>query len=254
LADKLDTLVGFFAIGEKPTGSKDPFALRRAALGVLRLILENRLRLPLRAACEQALAGYAAKLPDLDREGVAAELLDFFADRLKVHLRAEGVRHDLISAVFAAGHDDDLIRLLAKVDALRDFLATDDGANLLVAHRRASNIVRIEEKRDGRAYAGEPDGDRLQQHEEQTLYFRLTSVGDEIAGALAREAFTEAMAALAKLRRPVDAFFDRVTVNTDDPQLRENRLRLLARIRSALGTVADFSLIEDAQAQERRVA
>ena len=127
LADKLDTLVGFFAIGEKPTGSKDPFALRRAALGVLRLILENRLRLPLRAAFEQALAGYAAKLPDLDRAGVASELLDFFADRLKVHLRAEGVRHDLISAVFAAGQDDDLIRLLAKVDALRDFLATDDG-------------------------------------------------------------------------------------------------------------------------------
>ncbi len=254
LADKLDTLVGFFAIGEKPTGSKDPFALRRAALGVLRLILENRLRLPLRAAFEQALAGYAAKLPDLDRAGVASELLDFFADRLKVHLRAEGVRHDLISAVFAAGQDDDLIRLLAKVDALRDFLATDDGANLLIAHRRASNIVRIEEKRDGRTYAGTPDGDRLQQHEEQTLFSRLTSVGDEIEGALGREAFTEAMAALAKLRRPVDAFFDRVTVNTDEPQLRENRLRLLARIRSALGTIADFSLIEDAQAQERRVA
>jgi glycyl-tRNA synthetase beta chain len=254
LADKLDTLAGFFAIGEKPTGSKDPFALRRATLGVLRLILENRLRLPLRAAFEQALAGYAGRLPDLDRARVAAELLDFFADRLKVHLRAEGVRHDLISAVFAAGQDDDLIRLLAKVDALRDFLATDDGANLLIAHRRASNIVRIEEKRDGRTYVGAPDGDRLQQHEEQALHFRLTSVGDEIEGALWREAFTEAMAALAKLRRPVDAFFDRVTVNTDEPQLRENRLRLLAQIRSALGTVADFSLIEDAQAQERRVA
>ncbi len=254
LADKLDTLAGFFAIGEKPTGSRDPFALRRAALGVLRLILENRLRLPLRAAFEQALAGYATKLPDLDRAAVVAELLDFFADRLKVHLRAEGVRHDLISAVFAAGQDDDLIRLLAKVDALRDFLATDDGANLLVAHRRASNIVRIEEKRDGRAYAGEPDGDRLQQHEERTLYFRLTSVGDEIEDALAREAFTDAMTALAKLRRPVDAFFDRVTVNAEDPRQRENRLRLLAQIRSALGTIADFSLIEDAETQERRVA
>jgi glycyl-tRNA synthetase beta chain len=254
LADKLDTLAGFFAIGEKPTGSKDPFALRRAALGVLRLILENRLRLPLRAAFEQALAGYTGRLPHLDREAVAAELLDFFADRLKVHLRSEGVGHDLISAVFAAGQDDDLIRLLAKVDALRDFLATDDGANLLVAHRRASNIVRIEEKRDGCAYAGEPDSDRLEQHEEKALYFRLTSVGNEIEGALGREDFTEAMAALAKLRRPVDAFFDRVTVNTDDPRLRENRLRLLAWIRSALGTVADFSLIEDAETQERRVA
>jgi glycyl-tRNA synthetase beta chain len=254
LADKLDTLAGFFAIGEKPTGSRDPFALRRAALGVLRLILENRLRLPLRAAFEQALAGYAAKLPDLDRAAVVAELLDFFADRLKVHLRAEGVRHDLISAVFAAGQDDDLIRLLAKVDALRDFLATDDGANLLVAHRRASNIVRIEEKRDGRTYAGKPDEARLQQHEERALHARLTSVGDEIAGALGREAFTEAMAALAKLRRPVDAFFDRVTVNAEDPRQRENRLRLLAQIRSALGTIADFSLIEDAETQERRVA
>jgi glycyl-tRNA synthetase beta chain len=254
LADKLDTLAGFFAIGEKPTGSKDPFALRRAALGVLRLILENRLRLPLRTAFERALAGYSARLRDLDRASVAAELLEFFADRLKVHLRTEGVRHDLISAVFAAGQDDDLIRLLAKVDALRDFLATDDGANLLVAHRRASNIVRIEEKRDGRVFAGEPDSDRLQQHEEKTLYVRLASVGSEIEAALARESFTEAMAALAKLRRPVDAFFDRVTVNTDDPQLRENRLRLLAQIRSALGTVADFSLIEDAEMQERQVA
>jgi glycyl-tRNA synthetase beta chain len=180
--------------------------------------------------------------------------LEFFADRLKVHLRTEGVRHDLISAVFAAGQDDDLIRLLAKVDALRDFLVSDDGANLLIAHRRASNIVRIEEKRDGRTYAGEPDSGRLQQHEEQTLFFHLESVGGEIEGALEREAFTEAMAALAHLRRPVDAFFDRVTVNSDDSLQRENRLCLLAQIRSALGTVADFSLIEDADSQERRVA
>jgi glycyl-tRNA synthetase beta chain len=254
LADKLDTLAGFFAIGEKPTGSKDPFALRRAALGVLRLILENRLRLPLRAAFEQALAGHAERIEDLDINAVSDDLLDFFAERLKVHLRAEGVRHDLISAVFAAGHDDDLIRLLAKVDALRDFLATEDGANLLIAHRRASNIVRIEEKRDGRTYAGKPDGQRLQQDEEQMLFFRLKSVGGDIAGALEREAFTEAMAALADLRRPVDAFFDRVTVNTDDPAQRENRLQLLAQIRWALGAVADFSLIEDTEPQERQVA
>jgi glycyl-tRNA synthetase beta chain len=254
LADKLDTLCGFFALGEKPTGSKDPFALRRAALGVLRLILENRLRLPLHAAFERALAGYAERIPDLDIDAVAVDLLDFFAERLKVHLRAEGVRHDLISAVFAASQDDDLIRLLAKVDALCDFLATEDGANLLVAHRRASNIVRIEEKRDGRTYAGQPDGQRLQQDEEQMLFSRLMSVDGDIAGALQREAFTEAMAALAKLRRPVDAFFDRVTVNTDDPALRENRLQLLAQIRSALGAVADFSLIEDSEPQERQVA
>jgi glycyl-tRNA synthetase beta chain len=254
LADKLDTLCGFFAIGEKPTGSRDPFALRRAALGVLRLVLENRLRLALRAAFGQALAAYAKRMPELDSDAVAGELLDFFADRLKVHLRAEGVRHDLISAVFAAGHDDDLIRLLAKVDALRDFLATEDGANLLIAHRRASNIVRIEEKRDGRTYAGKPDGQRLQQDEEQMLFFRLKSVGGDIAGALEREAFTDAMAALAGLRRPVDAFFDRVTVNTDDPAQRENRLQLLAQIRSALGAVADFSLIEDTEPQQRQVA
>jgi glycyl-tRNA synthetase beta chain len=252
LADKLDTLAGFFAIDEKPTGSKDPFALRRAALGVLRLILENRLRLPLRAAFAQALAGYAEQ--QVDRAAVTADLLDFFADRLKVHLRTEGVRHDLVSAVFATGQDDDLIRLLARVDALRDFLATDDGANLLVAHRRASNIVRIEEKRDGRPYAGTPDSERLEQDEEQALYARLESVGGEIEAALGREAFTEAMAALAHLRRPVDAFFDRVTVNADDPGQRENRLCLLARIRSALGTVADFSLIEDADTPQRRVA
>ncbi len=254
LADKVDTLAGFFAIDEKPTGSKDPFALRRAALGVLRLILENRLRLPLRTAFERALDGYGEQFPDLDRAAVAADLLDFFADRLKVHLRTEGVRHDLISAVFAAGQDDDLIRLLAKVDALRDFLASDDGANLLVAYKRASNIVRIEEKRDDRRYGGAPDQSQLGQKEELALYSHLTKVAAEIAGALGREAFTDAMAALARLRRPVDAFFDRVTVNSDDPGQRENRLRLLAQIRSALGAVADFSLIEDADSQQRRVA
>ena len=257
LADKLDTLVGFFAIGEKPTGSKDPFALRRAALGVIRLILENRLRLPLRAVFRQALAGYGEQLPDVDADAVSSELLDFFADRLKVHLRDTGVRHDLISAIFAAGEEDDLVRLLARVEALRAFLATDDGVNLLTALRRASNIVRIEEKRDGRSYAGQPDGQRLQAEEEQMLFFRLMTVGGDIAGALEREAFGEAMAALAQLRQPVDAFFDRVTVNAEDPKLRENRLYLLSQIRSALGAIADFSLVEDsAQAEQgkRRVA
>jgi glycyl-tRNA synthetase beta chain len=257
LADKLDTLVGFFAIGEKPTGSKDPFALRRAALGTIRLILENRLRLPLRAAFGQALAGYGERLSDTDADAVISELLDFFAERLKVHLKDAGVRHDLISAVFAAGEEDDLVRLLAKVEALRAFLATDDGANLLTALRRASNIVRIEEKRDGRSYAGQPDGQRLQAEEEQRLFFRLMTVGGDIAGALEREAFGEAMAALAQLRQPVDAFFDRVTVNAEDPKVRENRLHLLGQIRSALGAIADFSLIEDtvqAEQGNRRVA
>jgi glycyl-tRNA synthetase beta chain len=257
LADKLDTLVGFFAIGERPTGSKDPFALRRAALGVIRLILENRLRLPLRAAFTQALAGYGDQLPDVDADAVAADLLDFLADRLKVHLKDAGVRHDLISAVFAAGEEDDLVRLLARVEALRAFLATEDGANLLTALRRASNIVRIEEKRDGRPYAGQPDGQRLQAEEEQMLFFRLMTVGGDIAEALEREEFGEAMAALAQLRQPVDAFFDRVTVNVEDPKLRENRLYLLSQIRSALGAIADFSVIEDtvqAEQGNRRVA
>jgi glycyl-tRNA synthetase beta chain len=256
LADKLDTLAGFFAIGEKPTGSKDPFALRRAALGVIRLILENRLRLPLREALRRAVEAYGEQLPDIGPDAVAGEVLAFIADRLKVHLRAEGVRHDLISAVFAAARDDDLIRLLAKVDALGTFLASDDGANLLTAHRRASNIVRIEEKKDGRSYAGQPDGQRLVAREEQMLFFRLMTVGGDIASALEREDFAEAMAALARLRQPVDAFFDRVTVNDKDADLRLNRLHLLGQIRSALGAVADFSLIEDspAEAGDRRVA
>ncbi len=256
LADRLDTLAGFFAVGEKPTGSKDPFALRRAALGVIRLILENRLRLPLRAAFRQALTGYGEQLAGIDVNAVAAELLEFFADRLRVHLKSAGVRHDLISAVFAAAGEDDLVRLLAKVDALRAFLATEDGANLLTAHRRASNIVRIEEKRDGHSYAGQPDGQRLQAKEEQMLFFRLMTVGGDIAGALEREEFTDAMLALARLRQPVDAFFDRVTVNVEDPELRANRLYLLDQIRSALGAVADFSLIEDSATDDsdRRVA
>jgi glycyl-tRNA synthetase beta chain len=256
LADKLDTLAGFFAIAEKPTGSRDPFALRRAALGAIRLILENHLRLALRHAFEQAMAGYGDLLREIDRAAVARDLMEFFADRLKVHLRGAGIRHDLISAVFAAGGDDDLIRLLAKVDALRAFLATEDGANLLTAHRRATNIVRIEEKRDGRSYSGRPDDRRLQAKEEQTLHARLATVGGDIDAALEREDFSGAMAALARLRQPVDAFFDRVTVNTPDPELRENRLYLLSQISSALDAVADFSLIEDTIIEDgdRRVA
>ncbi|MGH6944134.1 MAG: glycine--tRNA ligase subunit beta, partial [Geminicoccaceae bacterium] len=245
LADKLDTLAGFFAIGERPTGSKDPFALRRAALGAIRLILENRLRLSLRQAFEQALAGYGEVLGEIDPKAIARDLLEFFADRLKVHLRGEGVRHDLISAAFAVGGEDDLVRLLARVEALRAFLASEDGANLLIAHRRASNIVRIEERKDKRSYAGRPERQRLRADEERTLFSRLAEAGGDIAAALEREDYEAAMARLAELRQPVDAFFDRVTVNTDDPDLRENRLYLLGQIRSALGAVADFSLIEE---------
>jgi glycyl-tRNA synthetase beta chain len=240
LADKLDTLVGFFGKGIRPTGSKDPFALRRGALGVIRLILENGLRLPLRRAFADAARGYGVP-------GEESELLAFFVDRLKVHLREKGVRHDLVAAVFALG-DDDLVRLLARVEALGSFLRSEDGRNLSVAYRRASNIVGIEEKRDGRAYAGEPRADLLREPEELALAEALAAASDRIAAAIAAEDFAAAMRALAELRGPVDAFFDRVLVNVDDAPLRVNRLLLLGRIRSALGAVADFSLIEDAPA------
>jgi glycyl-tRNA synthetase beta chain len=239
LADKIDTLVGFFSIGETPTGSKDPFALRRAALGVIRLILENGLRLPLATAFRQAfiIGGERSHDP-------TPTLLDFFADRLKVHLREQGTRHDLIAAVFALGGEDDLVRLLARVAALDRFLAGEDGSNLLVAYRRASNIVRIEEKKDGVEYHGPADRKLLQMTEEKALAARLAVAAEASDAALGREAFDEAMGALARLRQPVDEFFERVTVNTDNPELRANRLKLLSEIRATLNRVADFALIE----------
>jgi glycyl-tRNA synthetase beta chain len=244
LAEKVDALAGFFAADIKPTGSKDPFALRRAALGVIRLILENRLRLPLRQAFGAALDGYGERFAGRS-EGTIAELLRFFADRLKVHLRGEGVRHDLVSAVFAVGEEDDLVRLLARVDALNAFLVSEDGRNLLTAYRRASNIVGIEEKKDKRRYEGEPDPALLREPAERALHEALLRVLERIEAALAAEDYAGAMTALAELRAPVDAFFDRVMVNADEPELRANRLRLLGLIRSALGRVADFGLIED---------
>jgi len=244
LADKIDTLVGFFAIGEKPTGSKDPFALRRAALGVIRLIVENGLRVPLSAMFEQAKKSYVNGKISAASNLDAQELLDFFADRLKVHLREKGVRHDLISAVFALGGEDDLVRLLARVDALAAFLQTDHGADLLTAFRRAANIVRIEEKKDGTNHAGEADEALLRQDEEQVLSRMLGDVMPLVIEHINGERFDEAMATLARLRDPVDAFFDNVTVNCDEPDLRINRLRLLSKIRSALSGVADFSKIE----------
>ncbi len=240
LADKIDTLVGFFAIDEKPTGSKDPFALRRAALGVIRLVLENKLRLPLLQIFATAHQQLGAKVKGFDK----GSLLDFFADRLKVALREKGVRHDLISAVFALGGEDDLVRLLARVDALKLFLDSDDGANLLTAYKRASNIVRIEEKKDGRAYDQAVDVALLSAAEEKALHEALTVATTASARALAAEDFAGAMAALARLRRPVDEFFDAVTVNADDAALRANRLRLLSQIRATLHGVADFSEIE----------
>ncbi len=238
LADKLDILVGFWAIDEKPTGSRDPFALRRSALGVIRMVLENRLRLPLRAAFAVAMDGYVL---DTAPDG---SLLDFFADRLKVHLRGQGVRHDLIQAVFALGGEDDLVRLIARVEALDGFLGSEDGANLLVAYRRAANILRIEEKKDGVAHDGAVDASLLQQTEETALSSALAQAVEQIDGALADEDFARAMTAMAALRQPVDQFFDAVTVNTDESALRDNRLRLLSGIRATLHKVADFSEIE----------
>ncbi len=246
LADKIDTLVGFFGIDEKPTGSKDPFALRRAALGIIRLIIENKLRLPLAelfASGGKLYSGVDGMTSDVDG------LLDFFADRLKVHLREQGVRHDLIDAVFAVektggGREDDLVRLLSCVDALGDFLKTDDGANLLTAYKRAANILRIEEKKDGVTYVKDVDGERLEQSEEKALLAHLRETAPGILSALEGEDFAAAMAKLASARPLVDAFFDHVTVNCDDGDLRENRLNLLAFVRRAVDPIADFSRIE----------
>ena len=243
LADKLDSLVGFFAIDEKPTGSKDPYALRRGALGIIRLVLENGLRLRLLElfACAHRLFQVPGLAP---AETVAAQLLDFFADRLKVVLRDRGVRHDLIDAVFALGGEDDLVRLLARVEALGKFLGSDDGANLVTAYRRAANIARIEEKKDGRSYDGAPDPALYGVEEERRLGAALGAVEAAVAPRLAAGDFAGAMSELARLRAAVDAFFEKVTVNADDKGLRENRLRLLARIRATMNLIADFSRIE----------
>jgi glycyl-tRNA synthetase beta chain len=238
LAEKIDTLVGFFGIGELPTGSKDPFALRRAALGVIRLIVENGLNLPLGHLIVRASDHYL-----VDTSFPIEQLLNFFADRLKVVLKERGVRHDLVDAVFALGGEDDLVRLLARVQALQDFLATDDGANLLTAYRRAANILRIEEKKDGVSYDGAPDSALLSQDEERALADALESAGVAVDPLIAAEDFAGAMAKYAALRPVVDAFFDKVTVNADDAGIRANRLRLLSRIRSTLNKIADFSRI-----------
>ena len=262
LADKIDTLVGFFAIDEKPTGSKDPFALRRGALGVIRLIIENNLRLSLSKVFAETVAAYmnqdnaavqAGMNPTGDDETLATagldawhmpDLLGFFADRLKVHLKEKGVRHDLIDAVFALG-EDDLLRVLARVDALGAFLGTDDGANLLVAYKRAANILKIEEKKDGQSYDREPyRAGQPEQAEEMALLEALRACEGLVEKHLEGEDFTAAMSEMAKLRVPLDAFFEQVTVNSDDIEIRGERLRLLSKIRTVMGAVADFSKIE----------
>ncbi len=312
LADKLDMLCGFWAIDEKPTGSKDPFALRRAALGIIRIVLANRQRLRLRSilgtlvhrieaemASDAALAqaidnvistrnlGLSAEIheligeeiskthrPDVEKvPAIADDLLAFFADRLKVQLREEGARHDLVDAVFAMGQqearsaagatgktknqqearsaagatgtgkNDDLLMIVRRVEALGAFLDSEDGASLLTAYRRAANILRIEEKKDGQSYSGVPDKSAFAQDEERALYAEIETTASAVEAALRAEDFAAAMSALAGLRGPVDAFFDAVTVNADPPQLRANRLRLLSQIRAGMDRVADFSRI-----------
>jgi glycyl-tRNA synthetase beta chain len=218
-------LVSFWAIDEKPTGSKDPYALRRAALGAIRIVLDNQLRLPL-------------------GKFASADLLAFFADRLKVQLREQGARHDLVDAVFALEGQDDLLLIVRRVEALGKFLDTDDGKNLLAGVKRASNILRIEEKKDGKSYTGAPDAALLKEPEEKALAAAVATAKNDAAAAVAREDFAAAMSAMAKLRPAVDAFFDKVTVNADDKALRANRLTLLNEIREATRAVADFSRIE----------
>jgi glycyl-tRNA synthetase beta chain len=275
LADKLDTLVGFWAIDEKPTGSKDPYALRRAALGVIRIMLARGVRLSLFKTAgghtdshqfeEIARSGKVMSgvllhhllRPihdvrsiggrDLDQTAAVAapllgDLLSFFADRLKVHLRDEGHRHDLVDAVFALG-EDDLVLIVKRVEALGRFLDMDDGKQLLAAYRRAVNILRDEEKKDGRSYAGKPQEALLLEPEEQKLHAKLIEAKPKVKTAIAAEDFAAAMAALAPLRPVIDAFFDKVMVNASDPTLRQNRLMLLSQFRDALSGVADFSKI-----------
>jgi glycyl-tRNA synthetase beta chain len=258
LADKIDTLVGFWAVGEKPTGSKDPYALRRAALGVIRLLLENGIRLPVVAVLVEHRvkqgAAFSAYEPDEERGPIeqieysateaALDLLAFLAERLKVYLREQGARHDLIDAVFALAGQDDLLMIVRRVEALGRFLDTDDGKNLLAGYRRAANILRIEEKKDSRSYDGMPDVTAFVADEEKALALALAKASAAASDAIGRDDFEEAMRALAELRPAVDAFFDKVTVNADDPRLRENRLRLLNMLRRATREVAEFSRIE----------
>jgi glycyl-tRNA synthetase beta chain len=252
LADKIDTLVGFWAIDEKPTGSKDPYALRRAALGVIRIILDNKLRLPLISTIEieirNGLLVTGTRSALVDSHLVAPDLLSFFADRLKVQLREQGARHDLVDAVFALEGQDDLLLIVRRVEALGKFLDTEDGKNLLAGYKRATNIIRIEEKKDARDYVGRPDPSLYRQDEEWALARAIDTAKAEAGAAVAKEDFEAAMRAMAKLRPHVDAFFDKVTVNVaegaDKQDLRENRLKLLNEIRDATRAVADFSRIE----------
>jgi len=235
--------VGFFAIGEKPSGAGDPYALRRAALGIIRIVRENRLRLNLVPLIDAAGHG-------LHHHGVhpvpPQEILDFLADRLRVQLRAEGARHDVLAAAFAAhgahGADDDITRLLTRANAVAELLRSPEGTDLLTAYRRAANILRIEERKDG-PHDAPPDRSLFVEQAEIDLDHSL-GVVDEIMQAIQREEFAAAMTLLARLRAPLDGFFARVTVNAPEANLRRNRLRLLNRVRASMDRLADFSRIE----------
>ncbi len=306
LADKIDMLVGFWGVGETPTGSKDPYALRRAALGVIRIILDNAIRLRLGVLLQSHFSSYIMQISKKDprvrraheelaavqlggkdssgrrgqqidkvessersvlrapleikidfdkltmsfgpppgaRDRAVADLLSFFADRLKVQLREQGARHDLVDAVFALEGQDDLLLIVRRIEALGKFLDTEDGKSLLAGTKRASNILRIEEKKDGHDYTGAPKPNLYTQPEEKALAQAINIAKAEASSAVAKEDFGSAMTAMAKLRPSVDAFFEKVTVNADDKALRENRLKLLNEIRAATRAVADFSKIE----------
>ena len=247
LADKIDTLVGFWSIDEKPTGSKDPFALRRAALGVIRIILERRIKISLRTVVEKHFENSYGK-QYIDVADQIDHLMLFFEDRLQVQLRDQKARHDLVDAVLNAGslvEGHALVLIVDRVEALGKFLDTDDGKNLLAGTKRAANILRIEEKKDGKAYDGAPDAALYSLDEEKALAKAIDQVKVEASAAIVQEDFAGAMSAMAKLRPAVDAFFDKVKVNDDDPKVRENRLKLLNEIRAATRAVADFSKIQD---------
>jgi glycyl-tRNA synthetase beta chain len=289
LADKIDVLMGFWSINERPTGSKDPFALRRAALGVIRIILENELRIPLmkilipayigisdelkhqkldrladelRKLPEEVLSArranrilskfekeaFPAKVSEQELNDAYDEIFDlrlFIDDRLEAQLRSEGARYDLARAVFELASEDDLLLIVRRVEALGKFLDTDDGKNLLAGVKRAANILRIEEKKDGRVFEGPPDPALLVHPLEKHLWNTIQSTVADASHHIKREDFEIAMESLSTLRPAVDAFFDKVKVNDDDPKVRENRLKLLNQIRAATRAVADFSKIQD---------
>jgi glycyl-tRNA synthetase beta chain len=304
LADKLDQLICFLAARERPTGSGDPYALRRAALGMIRIVLGTEARVPINALALEVYRvlldvwgrNYLARYrmtdgesipgaftdfhpnekysgvdavwarairgdlvladpatiggadwifdPLLTPEKLCEEVILFLADRLKVALREKGTRHDLIDAIFSLGGEDDIVRLVARVEALQTFLKSDDGANLLTAYKRSANILKAEEKKDKAIYSGDPDPEAFVLPEEKALFVELATASELIRAEVGRERFVEAMGVMARLRKPVDAFFDKVTVNDKDPALRKNRLLLLSRLRATLHLVADFSKIE----------